>query len=39
MIVRRAVAATLFAAEIEPFVQAEISKWADVVKKAGVKVE
>jgi tripartite-type tricarboxylate transporter receptor subunit TctC len=26
-------------AEIEPFVQAEISKWADVVKKAGVKVE
>jgi len=26
-------------AEIDPFVQAEITKWADVVKRAGVKVE
>jgi tripartite-type tricarboxylate transporter receptor subunit TctC len=25
-------------ADIEPFVKAEIAKWADVVKRAGVKV-
>jgi tripartite-type tricarboxylate transporter receptor subunit TctC len=30
---------TMPLAEIEPFVQAEIAKWADVVKRAGVKVE
>jgi hypothetical protein len=26
-------------AEIEPFVKAEIAKWADVVKRAGVTVQ
>jgi tripartite-type tricarboxylate transporter receptor subunit TctC len=26
-------------ADIEPFVKAEIAKWADVVKRAGIKVE
>jgi tripartite-type tricarboxylate transporter receptor subunit TctC len=25
--------------DIEPFVRAEIAKWADVVKRAGIKVE
>jgi tripartite-type tricarboxylate transporter receptor subunit TctC len=25
--------------DIEPFVKAEIGKWADVVKRAGIKVE
>ena len=25
--------------EIEPFVKAEIAKWAEVVKRAGIKVE
>jgi hypothetical protein len=24
---------------IEPFVKAEIAKWAEVVKRAGIKVE
>jgi hypothetical protein len=26
-------------ADIEPFLKAEIAKWADVVKRAGIKVE
>jgi hypothetical protein len=26
-------------ADIEPFVKAEIAKWADVVKRAGIKVQ
>jgi tripartite-type tricarboxylate transporter receptor subunit TctC len=26
-------------AQIEPFVKAEIAKWAEVVKRAGIKVE
>jgi hypothetical protein len=26
-------------ADIEPFVKAEIAKWADVVKRAGVPVQ
>jgi hypothetical protein len=26
-------------ADIEPFVKAEITKWAEVVKRAGIKVE
>jgi hypothetical protein len=26
-------------ADIEPFVAAEIAKWADVIKRAGVKVD
>jgi hypothetical protein len=26
-------------AAIDPFVKAEIEKWADVVKRAGIKVE
>jgi len=26
-------------AEIDPFVKAEIAKWAEVVKRAGIKVE
>ncbi len=26
-------------ADIDPFVKAEIAKWADVVKRAGIKVE
>jgi hypothetical protein len=26
-------------ADIEPFVKAEIAKWADVVKRAGVTVQ
>ena len=26
-------------ADINPFVKAEIAKWAEVVKKAGIKVE
>jgi hypothetical protein len=25
--------------EIEPFMKAEIAKWAEVVKRAGIKVE
>jgi len=25
--------------DIEPFVRAEIAKWAEVVKRAGIKVE
>jgi len=31
--------ATMPLADIEPFVAAEISKWADVIKRAGVKVD
>jgi tripartite-type tricarboxylate transporter receptor subunit TctC len=31
--------ATIPLADIEPFVAAEIAKWADVVKRAGVKVD
>jgi tripartite-type tricarboxylate transporter receptor subunit TctC len=27
------------AQDIEPFVKAEIAKWAEVVKRAGIKVE
>ena len=30
---------TMPLADIEPFVKAEIAKWAEVVKKAGVKIE
>jgi hypothetical protein len=26
-------------ADIEPFLKAEIAKWADVVKRAGIQVE
>jgi hypothetical protein len=26
-------------ADIEPFLKAEIDKWADVVKRAGIKIE
>jgi hypothetical protein len=26
-------------ADIEPFLKAEIAKWADVVRRAGIKVE
>ena len=25
--------------DIEPFMKADIAKWADVVKRAGIKVE
>lgn len=31
--------ATMPLADIEPFVKAEIAKWAEVVKKAGIKIE
>ena len=31
--------ATMPLADIEPFVKAEVAKWADVVKKAGIKIE
>jgi tripartite-type tricarboxylate transporter receptor subunit TctC len=31
--------ATMALADIEPFVNAEIARWADVVKRAGVKVQ
>ena len=33
------VPATMPLADIEPFVKGEIAKWADVVKRAGIKVE
>jgi hypothetical protein len=26
-------------ADVEPFLKAQIAKWADVVKRAGIKVE
>ena len=31
--------ATMALKDIEPFMQAEIAKWAEVVKRAGIKVE
>ena len=31
--------ATMARKEIDPFVKAEIAKWAEVVKRAGIKVE
>jgi len=31
--------ATMTRAQIDPFVKAEIAKWAEVVKRAGIKVE
>ena len=31
--------ATMPLADIEPFVKAEITKWGEVVKKAGIKIE
>ena len=31
--------ATMPLADIDPFVKAEIAKWAEVVKKAGIKIE
>ena len=31
--------ATMALADIEPFVKAEVAKWAEVVKKAGIKID
>ena len=31
--------ATMARKDIDPFVKAEIAKWAEVVKRAGIKVE